>query len=160
MTPENDRRSRRLLVSFGAGLVIGVVLTIVVPKLVRPYLPSAIAGELEKLEGVVRAKQLETDRLLLTVPTEQGTILATFSRNVAEIDLLVQKGDSVTLEMPEYAPFVDNPRIASVKAALEGQVAERATEPPTSVEPPPLPTLDSASTASPGATRDTTSKRP
>lgn len=156
MTPENEGRGHRLLAGFGAGLVIGVAVTIVAPKLARQYLPSAIMGAQEKLEGVVRAKQLETDRLLLTVPTTQGTILATFSRDVAEIDLLVQQGDSVTLEMREYTPFVNNPRIASVKAAHAAEVAERAVEPPTAAQTAaPLSAGDSASQVLPGATTDT-----
>lgn len=131
---EPGGKSRRLLVGFGAGLVSGVIAAIFVPALVRPYLPGIVAGDRQRVQGVVRAKQLETDRLLLTVPTAEGTILATFTRDVAEIDLLVQKGDSITLELREYSPFVDNPRIASVRPAPAAATVDRPPGPPTAEE--------------------------
>ncbi len=131
---EPVRKPRRLLVSFGAGLVAGVMATIFLPALVRPYLPGVVAGDRQRVQGVVRAKQLETDRLLLTVPTVEGTILATFTRDVAEIDLLVQKGDSITLEMRQYTPFVDNPRIASVRPTPEPVPVDRSPERPAAEE--------------------------
>ncbi|MBI2369318.1 MAG: hypothetical protein HYV08_03620 [Deltaproteobacteria bacterium] len=61
------------------------------------------------------AKQREEDRLLLTVLTPRGAILATFRQKVAEIDLLVDVGDTLTLGLPRYEPFLADPRIERVR---------------------------------------------
>ncbi len=55
------------------------------------------------------------DRLLLTVQTSQGSFLVTFKKKVAEIDLLVQQGDTLTLALRRYEPFVDEPAIERVR---------------------------------------------
>jgi hypothetical protein len=60
-------------------------------------------------------KQREGERLLLAVQTAQGAILVTFKKKVAEIDLLVQQGDIVTLGLSRYEPFVDEPVIERVR---------------------------------------------
>jgi hypothetical protein len=115
MNEQKVKKARPIRTSFVAGLLVGVIATVLVPKLVGPRLPRAISGHRELLDGVVTAKRMEPNRLLLTLPTAEGTILATFTEEVAEIDLLVQEGDSVTIEMQEYAPFANNPTIARVK---------------------------------------------
>lgn len=97
-----------------AGIVLGVAATLLVPRYVTPYLPGPLrSGEL-RVQGPVLAEQREEDRLLLTVETEQGAMLATFRRQVAEIALLVDEGDTVTLGLREYAPFVEDPRLVGV----------------------------------------------
>ena len=105
-------KKNTVLIALLAGFVAGVVVTLVLPSLARPYLPRSLRGE--ALPGVVRAKQREGDRLLLTVVTGPGTVLATFTEEVAGIDLLVQVGDSVSLEVTGYEPFLDNPEIGRV----------------------------------------------
>lgn len=125
----NDTGSsgRRLAGTLVLGFVLGVAAAIAVPKLAGPRLPDAWRGERQLLPGVVRAKQLESDRLVLTVPTAEGTLLATFTEERADIDRLVQEGDSVTLRVRKYEPFVENPGIARVMAvrhAAESAVAE------------------------------------
>lgn len=141
-TKPEPRRTigRPLLVAFVVGLVAGIAGTIIVPGLVRPVL-GAREGEI--FRGVVRDKQAETDRLILTVLTPQGTILATFTEQVAEIGLLIQEGDSLALEMQEYAPFVDDPMIGRV-------VATR----------PPRDTLQAADSAGTRTVRDTGTATP
>jgi hypothetical protein len=114
---EQTRPSRLWLVSLASGVAIGVAATIALPRLLGPRLPAGLAGEEELLEGIVRSKQLEADRLLLTVPTQHGTLLATFTEDLADINLLVQEGDSVTLEVRRYEPFVRDPPITRVVAA-------------------------------------------
>jgi len=109
------------------GVIIGILGTIFVPRLADPYLPDALRGDRQEVTGTVEAKSAEVDRLLLTVGGEAGAMLVTFSKDVAEIDLLVDVGDTVVLEVEEYAPFVDDPRIRRV--AKKGD-ARRAAEMP------------------------------
>ena len=92
--------------------------TLFLPPLVRPYLPDALLPRGEEVTGPVLGKQREApDRLLITLEAEQGAILATFTEQVAEIDLLVGVGDTVTLGVPEYQPFVENPRFEGIRKA-------------------------------------------
>lgn len=98
------------------GISIGVGGTIFGPELASPYLPDSFRiKKTETVAGEVVRKQREGDRLLLTVQTSQGTVLATFKRKVAEIDLLVQQGDALTMSVSRYAPFVEDPAIERVR---------------------------------------------
>jgi len=97
------------------GVGLGVAGTIFGPHLAGPYLPDAIAGRNELLDGRVLRKQREADRLLLTVSTPQGATVATFTRNAGAVDLLVAEGDTLTLALHGYAPFVDDPSIRRVR---------------------------------------------
>lgn len=99
---------------FLVGAIAGVAGTVIVPNLIRPYLPDSMVGSGETVHGVVTGKRMETDRLLLTMPTPGGTVLATFTDDLAEIDLMIQVGDSLTFGMERYQPFVTNPTIARV----------------------------------------------
>ena len=113
------------------GVALGVSGTILAPKLAGPYLPESFRAKTEVVEGEVDRKLREQDRLLLTVQTSQGTVLATFKQKVAEIDLLVQKGDTVTLALRRYEPFVENPAIERVRK-LQPTKPEPAKQEPTS----------------------------
>lgn len=94
---------------------MGVAGTLLGPRFASPYLPEVIRGKTELVEGVVVRKQQEPDRLLLTVVSERGAILATFRKKVAEINLLVEEGDTLTLALSGYRPFVDDPRVERVR---------------------------------------------
>lgn len=97
-----------------AGLVLGVAGALLVPRYVAPHLPGPFrAGEV-RVEGPVLAEQQEEDRLLLTVETERGAMLATFRQQVSEIALLVEEGDHVALGVGEYRPFVEEPSLLGV----------------------------------------------
>lgn len=102
---------------FLAGLLIGIAGTLLLPPLLRPYLPDSLRGSRELAIGPVLAEQREGDRLLLTVRAEQGAMLATFTERVAEIDLLVSVGDTVSLGVQRYQPFVENPSFEGVRKA-------------------------------------------
>ncbi len=97
------------------GFILGVGTAIRGPALVAPYLPKSIGWQGERLEGEVLRKQREANRLLLKVATAQGPILVTFTQKVAELDLLLEPGDTVTLATTGYAPFVDDPILERVK---------------------------------------------
>ncbi len=122
------------------GIVIGILGTIFLPRFVAPYLPDTLRGEQKEVAGVVEAKSAEVDRLLLTVGSDIGAMLVTYSKDVAEIDLLVDVGDSVVLVVDEYAPFVDDAKIRRVTKG-NGRAAIRDTG---ADDPPPEPAQESA----------------
>jgi len=103
------------VVTFLVGLVLGITGTVLGPRLLEPYLPSAIRGDLEGIEGAVMSKQRKGDRLLLTVQTSEGAILATFKKRLMEIDLLVAEGDMLTLARTGYRAFMKDPAIGRVR---------------------------------------------
>jgi len=107
--------TRPLVAVFLLGLAVGVACTVLAPRLAGPYLPEALRGTAELVEGKALRKERQEDRLLLTVGTEQGAILATFGQQVAEIDLLVDEGDTLVLALRRYEPFVTDPKIEAVR---------------------------------------------
>jgi hypothetical protein len=98
-----------------AGVILGVGATTMGPALVAPYLPKSMSGPRARIEGEVLGKQREANRLLLNVGTAQGPMLVTFTQKVAELDLLLEPGDTVTLLTPGYATFVEDPTLDQVK---------------------------------------------
>src|SRR2546426_4561350 len=101
------------------GSALGVVGTIFAPDVAGPLLHEAFGvKKAETIDGEVARKLREGDRLLLTVQTSQGSVLATFKKKVAEIDLLVQQGDTLTLALSRYEPFVDEPAIVRVRKQI------------------------------------------
>jgi len=85
-----------------------------IPASVSPYLPAVLQSQNEIVKGIVVRKHLEPERLLLTVSTPRGALLATFTQQIPEINLLVEEGDEVTLGLAQYAPFVHDPAIKGV----------------------------------------------
>lgn len=104
-----------ILLTLLVGLAVGVSGTVLAPRLAGPFLPQAIRGSVQSVEGKVVAKRREQERLLLTILTAQGALLATFKTRVAEIDLLVEQGDTVTLALRRYDPFIEDPTIQRVR---------------------------------------------
>ena len=100
---------------FLIGLVLGMVLVVIGPRVAGPYLPEALRGKVESVEGEVTRKPREPDRLLLTIVTPRGAILATFNTRIPEVDLLVAEGDALTLGLRRFEPFVEDPAIQSVR---------------------------------------------
>lgn len=113
-----------LLVAFVVGLALGVSGTLLGPRWLSPYVPEAIRAKGEHVEGKVTRKLKEEDRLLLTIVTKEGSILATFRKRIQEIDLLVEQGDLVTLSLRRYDPFVTDPVIERVRKAKSTNQAE------------------------------------
>ncbi len=123
------------LLTFVLGLVLGVAGAIFAPRLVGPMLPAGLMSGAEAVEGTVVRRLRDGERLLLTIDTPQGAALATFTEKVAEIDLLVEAGDAVTLGLGAYEPFVDNPQIRAVRkvdpaGAAPAPAVEDAAEDP------------------------------
>jgi len=107
---------------FVIGVALGAVLAVIGPRVAGPYLPGALLGKVESVEGEVTRKQREPDRLMLTVVTPRGAILATFKKRIPEIALLVAEGDVLSLGLRRFEPFVEDPAIQSVtkKTPAEG----------------------------------------
>jgi hypothetical protein len=99
---------------FCVGLGLGLGGPILATQYMEPYMPGFLKKPLHPLEGIVTHKQRDQDRLLMTVTTQDGTILATFRQQVAEIDLLVEEQDSITLDVRQYEPFVNDPLVLKV----------------------------------------------
>jgi hypothetical protein len=118
------------IVPFVFGLVLGILGTIFLPDYVRPYIPDWAIGKATVVKGTVTAKQKKLNALLLTVNTAEGALLATFTRKVDEISLLVNEKDVIEFTLTKYAPFIDDPRI--MRIVKEQQAA---TEPAPATQP-------------------------
>lgn len=99
---------------FFLGLGLGVSGPLLVSRYLDPYLPAILKNTVHPLEGSVTHKQRQQDRLLITITTQDGTILATFQQQVQEIDLLIKERDLVTLDVRRYEPFVNDPPVIRV----------------------------------------------
>lgn len=99
---------------FLLGLILGVVGTIYLPNYARPYIPQWAMGKAIVVKGTVAAKQKKESVLLLTVDTPEGVLLASFTRKVDEINLLINEKDTIEFTLPKYMPFIDDPKIIRV----------------------------------------------
>ncbi len=124
-------KSFAILIVLLVGIAIGVAATVYGPGYVEPLLPWVGKSAKGGIEGQVTQKRLERDRLLVTLKASEGMILVTFREKVPEIDLLVEKGDMVTLKIKGYRPFIDDPGINMVRKPEQKPVelAPKAEEP-------------------------------
>src|SRR5438477_13151092 len=106
-----------LVCIFLVGVVVGVGLANRGPALISPYLPKSASRPGEHIEGQVVRKQRDGNRLLVKITTAQGPMLVTFTQKVADLDVLLDPGDTVTLMIPGYATFVEDPVFERIKAA-------------------------------------------
>jgi len=104
-----------LIVTLLVGAGLGVAGTVYLPPIVDPHLPAQLRIRARVVEGQVVSKQREPNRLLVKIQTETGMILATYTKRVAEVDLLVEPGDTIALELRNDEPLVDDPPIARVQ---------------------------------------------
>jgi hypothetical protein len=105
---------RSLVVTLIAGILLGIAGTIYLPDAVRPYLPESFTGKETMVKGIVLTKQRTAKALLLTANTSQGAVLATITKGIDEVDLLVGPGDTIDFTLKTYNPFIYNPKIAKV----------------------------------------------
>ena len=98
-----------LIGTFVIGIVVGFGAANQGPALIGPYFPKAGSGAGEHIEGQVVRKQREGNRLLVKITTAQGPMLVTFTHKVADLDVLLDPGDTVTLMIRGYATFVEDP---------------------------------------------------
>ncbi|MDX1411435.1 MAG: hypothetical protein R3351_04720 [Nitrospirales bacterium] len=109
-----------LLIMFLLGLGLGLSVPSFAPQYLDLYFPKMMKPSSQEVKGVVVKKQTKPNRLLLTISSKEGAILATFKKKIAEITLLVDEGDSITLAVNNYAPFVTDPRILRVNKPEAG----------------------------------------
>ena len=122
-----------LLGTFLVGVAVGIGAANRGPTLIAPYLPKAVSGVGNQIEGQVVRKQRDGNRLLVKIATAQGPMLVTFTQKAPDLDVLLDNGDTLTLVTPGYATFVDDPIVDHVKAAGRAP----APPPPTPLPPPP-----------------------
>jgi hypothetical protein len=105
-----------LVGGFLLGFLSAVIMNLAAPDLLTPYtrefLPS---DQVESVRGTVVKKQRESDRLLLTLSTAKGVLLATFTEKIDELDLLIGEGYTATIRLKAYSPFVENPHVDRVE---------------------------------------------
>jgi hypothetical protein len=123
-----------LVCTFVVGAVVGGGLANRGPTLIASYLPKAVSGAGEHIEGQVVRKQRDGNRLLVKITTAQGPMLVTFTQKVADLDVLLDVGDTATLVIPGYATFVDDPILERVKEPARAQPPP-ATPPPGTPQP-------------------------
>jgi len=104
-----------LLGTFLGGVVVGFGAANRGPALIAPYFPKVGSGSGERIEGQVVRKQRDGNRLLVKITTAQGPMLVRFTQKVADLDVLLDPGDTVTLVIPSYATFVEDPLLERVK---------------------------------------------
>ena len=123
---------------FLLGLLLGVAGTIILPRLLGPRLPGALrTGNL--MEGRVLAKLIDGERLLLKVQTDEDVYLATFAQRQREIDLLVDQGDWVTLQVHGTDPFPVGPAIRRVRKSDRQEWQPPSTSSPETLHTPEAP---------------------
>jgi len=151
---ETNKPSRAPLFLFG--LVLGILGAIFLPIYVRPYIPQWVMGKTIVVRGTVAAKQKKENAVLLTVDTPEGVLLATFSKKVDEINLLINEKDAIEFTLPKYMPFIDDPKIIRVvrdrQAAPEQAPAEKPKEQGTKEAKPGRQEKLPAATSAPSAT--------
>jgi len=118
-----------LICTFLVGIAVGVGLANRGPALIAPYLPKAVIGPSEHIEGQVVRKQRDGNRLLVKVTTAQGPMLVTFTQKVPDLDVLLDAGDTVTLVTLGYATFVDDPVLERVKEPARAQTSSPPSSP-------------------------------
>jgi hypothetical protein len=121
-----------LIGAFVVGAIVGAGVANKGAGLIAAYVPKAVSAPRERIEGQVVRKQRDGNRLLVKVSTAQGPMLVTFTEKVADLDVLLDSGDTVTLLTRGYATFVEDPGLDRVK---EPARAPSPPPPPTSPSP-------------------------
>lgn len=111
-----------LIGGFLLGFLAAIVTNLAVPDLMASYTGKFLpADQLESVKGTVVKKQREPVRLLLTLSTPKGVLLATFTKNIDEMDLLIAEGYTTTIKLRGYSPFVENPFVERVEVSEKDQ---------------------------------------
>lgn len=105
-----------LIGGFALGFLAAVVTDLAAPDLLTPYTKQFFpADQAESVRGTVVKKQRDSNRLLLTLSTPKGVLLATFTEKMDELDLLIGESYVVTIKLRTYSPFIENPLIERVE---------------------------------------------
>ncbi len=123
--PSEPKRKSRFFPGLILGFIAGAVAAVVAPSWWQSLVPDALFPG-GAMQSRVLGKSREEGRLLLKLETDGGVLLATFTQKVEEIDLLVDKGDAVTLRAERYEPFLTDPRLDRVTKSEYGESASSA----------------------------------
>jgi hypothetical protein len=118
-----------LIGTFLIGALVGAGVATKGSSLIAPYLPKAVSAPGEHIDGQIVRKQRDGNRLLVKVSTAQGPMLATFTEKVADLDVLLDSGDTVSLLIRHFGTFVEDPVLERVK---EPSRAQSSSQPSTS----------------------------
>ena len=97
------------------GMALGLGIATKGSALLSAYLPKSLNGPGERIEGEVVRKQRDGNRLLVKITTTQGPALVTFTQKVADLDVLLDPGDTITLVTAGRATFIDDPVLERVQ---------------------------------------------
>jgi hypothetical protein len=110
------------------GFLSAVMMNLFAPELLDPYTRQFIpSDQIESVRGTVVKKQRDSARLLLTLSTSKGVLLATFTQKLEELDLLIAEGYTITIRLRTYSPFVENPVIERVETSTTDQGSDSTT---------------------------------
>lgn len=114
MEPQTKKKKTRFFSGLVVGFLMGAAAVALAPQWWDAHIPESLQPR-GVVEGAVSEKSAEKDRILLKLTTDEGVLLATFTERLEEIELLVETGDRVTLGVPRYEPFLENPSIERVR---------------------------------------------
>ncbi|MFQ5839375.1 MAG: TOBE domain-containing protein [Candidatus Methylomirabilales bacterium] len=140
---------------FLGGLALGILAGLLAPRYLQPHLPGLALSEMEEVTGEVTREERQGDEYLIVVGTQDGSFLVTFSgEEVEKTDLLIDRGDAVTLGMRRASPFAKNPVVRKVikpESAGTGTppVPEALSATPPATETPVTPTTPPPASSAP-----------
>ena len=113
------------------GMVTGGLAALIVPVLWSAFLLPARPGAGEVLvTGVVTNKIESQERVLLRIESDSGPVLERFVERRMLVDILVDRGDTVTLSLPAYERVIEEAHLAAAVDTDSPTVAERDTTTP------------------------------
>ena len=104
-----------LTVTLLIGVVTGAMGSRFIVSMADSYIHTRLGVHAHVSDATVTKKQREQDRVLVRVQANDQPVLLTFTKRVAEIDLLVEPGDVITLALPDNQTFVEDPSIERVR---------------------------------------------
>jgi hypothetical protein len=115
--PEERHKGRFLvtIIVLLVGIALGVFGILRGREYIEPYIPSLKPLDKTPVQGIVVKKLKNGTKLLMTLDTTEGALLATFTHKVDEIDLLVNEGDHLEFSLLKYKPFITDPVIHRVR---------------------------------------------
>jgi hypothetical protein len=135
MDAEKKKRKSRFFPGFLLGLIVGAVGAALAPSWWQSVVPDSWFPQ-GTVSGLVLQKDRESGRLLVKLSTGDGVLLATFTERQDAIDLLVEVGDTVTLRVTHYEPFLTDPRLDRVRKPDTAKEATPAAAPREETKPP------------------------
>ncbi|UCG77416.1 MAG: hypothetical protein JSV21_07465 [Nitrospirota bacterium] len=130
MEEERRKKGRGIIPLLILVIIIGLLVFALVQgrDVISPYIKKLKPMKTHEVSGIVVSKMNKGSSLLMTVDTPDGAMLATFTRKIDEVDLLVSEGDTIEFSISGYSPFITDPNIYRVrkKGSVSGSSATKA----------------------------------